>query len=80
MEFPTPMRGAFSIATGDQRGKDAVVRGSASVSSDGRHWTRVVAVRDGKASFRTDRGIRFVRLAVEADQRSPLVVREIELR
>lgn len=80
VEFPTPVRGAFSIATGDQRGNDAVVRGSASVSSDGRHWTRVVAVRDGKASFRTDRGIRFVRLAVEADQRSPLVVREIELR
>ncbi len=80
VEFPSPVRGTVVIATGDDRGRCKVVRGSAMVSSDGEHWTKGVAVRDGTATFRVDRSVRFARLRVEADQATPLVVRECGLR
>jgi len=80
VEFPTPVRGSIRISTGDSKGKSKVIRGTAMVSSDGRHWTKAVAVRDGTASFRADRSVAFVRLVVDANQTSPLVVREFELR
>lgn len=80
VEFPTPVRGAVRISTGDSKGRCKVVRGTAMVSNDGQHWTKAVAVRDGTASFRVDRNVRFVRLVVDANQASPLVVREFELR
>ena len=80
VEFPVPVSGAIRISTGDGKGKCRVVRGTAMVSSDGRHWTKAVAVRDGTASFRLARSAKFVRLVVDANQPSPLVVRELELR
>ena len=80
VEFPTPVHGAIRISTGDSKGRCKVVRGTAMVSSDGQHWAKAVAVRDGTASFRADRDVTFVRLVVDASQDTPLVVREFELR
>ena len=80
VEFPAPTRGSIKIVTGDELGRFKVARGSAMVSSDGEHWSKAVAVRDGAASLRADRSIRFVRLTVDANQSSPLAVRELELR
>ena len=80
VEFDFPRRGAMGVVTGDDRGRCKVLRGSILVSTDGTRWRKVVAVRDGKASFRVDQAVRFVRLQIDVGQREPFAVRELDMR
>ena len=80
VEFDSPRKGAMRLHTGDDRGRCRVLRGSVLLSSDGRHWTKAAAVRDGTASFRVDRAVKCVRLQVDAPQEEQFAVRELDVQ
>ena len=84
LEFPWPVSGDVTVATGRAGGAggDApgtLIAGVLDLSPDGREWDAATEFFDGLAAVTVPEGTRFVRLRATAPQDDPLVLHEVTL-
>ncbi len=84
IEFPWPIEGEITMATGRAGGADVLapgilIDGVLDFSADGKEWDGVSEFFDGLARARLPMGTRFARLRVFRPQEDPLVLHEITL-
>jgi len=84
LEFPWPINGDLTIATGRAGGIDptapgVLLDGVLELSPDGNKWDSIAEFFDGMATTTVPRGTRFARIRVTAGQDDPLVLHEVTL-
>jgi hypothetical protein len=84
LEFPWPINGDLTIATGRAGGIDptapgVLLDGVLELSPDGKKWDSPVGFFDGLTTTTVPKGTRFARIRITAGQDDPLVLHEITL-
>jgi len=79
MEFPWPIEGDITVATGRAGGEEILLDGVLDLSADGKEWDPAAEFFDGLASVTVPTGTRFARIRVFAPQDDPLVIHEVTL-
>jgi len=79
LEFPWPIGGEITVATGNESGVGVLVDGVLDLSADGKEWDPAGEFFDGLATVTVPEGTRFARIRVFAAQDEPLVIHEVAL-
>ena len=81
VDLKEPVRGRFTIVSGDDKGEKRAKRLYAEVSKDGKRWKRVASFsnKDGTCSFASRDQIRYVRVRSEAVKPQPVCLRRLSV-
>jgi len=80
LEFPWPVTGEISVATGHNGSTEGLLEeGFLELSDDGNEWHRSEPFISGRAAATARQATRFVRLRATAAQKTPLVLQEVML-